>query len=230
MARRGAPYRLACLVCFAAPLPALAGAWPTPVGQTQAIVKYEESQATRAYDPNGYILPIPRLRDESLSVFLEHGLTSRLTFQARVGVTRGSDAYVRYSGRGPAEIGLRYALYNGELGVLSVYAGAIAAGVGRNAGYAAPHAGEGDLELRILGGRNAKLWGKPLFGSVEVARLLRRGLPDETRVDVTLGFTLSPKWLLLVQSYGGQADARAVTPKWVKAEASVVRHLGPWSI
>lgn len=230
MGRRGAPYLLACAVCFPAPPAALAGAWPTPVGETQAILKYERSEAVRGYDPDGYILPVPKIRDESLSVFVEHGLTSRLTLQAKVGVTRGSDAFVHYSGRGPAEIGLRYAAYSGDLGVLSVYAGVAAAGVGRNAGYARPDAGDGDLELRVLGGRSATLWGKPLFGSVEIARLFRRGLADETHVDVTLGLSPAPRWLLLVQSYGGRADARPVSPRWVKLETSLVRHLGSWSL
>lgn len=229
MAGRGAPYLIACLACFPAP-PVLAGAWPMPVGQTQAILKYEGSTASRAYDANSVILPIAKLRDETLSLFLEHGLTSRLTLQAKLGVTRGSDAFIHYAGRGPAEIGLRYTVYKGQLGVLGVYAGAVAPGVGRNAGYAAPHAGGGDLELRLLGGRSATLWGRPLFGSVEVARLFRRGLPDETHLDVTLGMTPSPGWLLLVQSYGGRADATSLAPRWVKAEASLVRHLGPWSL
>ena len=227
MIRRGAALLMAAVV---APASACAGAWPTPPGETQAIFKYEGSVAHEGIDRSGLIAPIPTIRDDSLSLFVEHGLTARLTLQGKFGLTEGSDQYIRYSGRGPAEIGLRYALYQGEIGVLSVYAGVVAAGVGRNAGYAPPHAGEGDVELRVLAGRNAKLWGKPLFGEVQVARLFRRGLPDETHLDVTLGWKPARQWLVLVQSYAGRADSRPVAPEWVKAEASVVRHVGRWSL
>ena len=227
MIRRGAAFLLALMS-----LPALAraGAWPVPAGETQAILKYEGSEATSGFDPSGNLLPIGKQRDESLSLFVEHGLTSRLTLQLKAGATEGSDSFIHYSGRGPAEIGLRYAVYDGPQGVLSVYAGAVAGGVGRNAGYAPPHAGEGDIELRVLVGRNAKLWGKPLFGEVQVARLFRRGLPDETHLDVTLGWEPAAHWLVLAQSYAGRADSHPVAPEWVKAEASVVRRLGPWAV
>ena len=228
MIRRGAVL-IACATCCA-PVCAFAGAWPTPAGQTQAIVKYEEASATSGFDTSGVTRPIGKQSDQSLSVFVEHGLTDRLTLQLKAGVTEGSDPFVHYSGRGPAEIGLRYAVYNGPVGVLSVYAGAVAGGVGRNAGYAPPHTGEGDLELRVLAGRNASLWGRPLFGEVQVARLFRRGLPDETHLDVTLGWAPAAHWLVLAQSYAGRADSHPVAPEWVKAEASVVRHLGPWSV
>jgi hypothetical protein len=218
------------LATMAAAGSSLAGAWPTPAGETQAIFKYEGSEATSGFDPSGVRQPIAKLRDDSLSVFIEHGLTSRLTLQIKAGATEGSDQFIHYSGRGPVEIGLRYAVYDGSLGVLSVYAGAIAAGVGRNAGYAPPHAGEGDVELRVLAGRNAKLWDRPLFGEVQVARLFRRGLPDETHIDLTLGWEPAPHWLVLAQSYAGRAESSPVAPEWAKVEGSVVRRLGPWAV
>ena len=80
MIRRGAAFLLALMS-----LPALAqaGAWPVPAGETQAILKYEGSEATSGFDPSGNLLPIGKQRDESLSLFVEHGLTSRLTLQLK---------------------------------------------------------------------------------------------------------------------------------------------------
>lgn len=231
MRRRGAAF----LLLFCAPAySTYAGAWPEPAGETQAIFKYEGSMASSAFDPSGARVAIPHLRDDSLSLFVEHGLTDRLTLQAKAALTGGEDQYVHYSGRGPVELGLRYALIDNPKGVLSVYIGAVSAGVGRNAGYAPPHAGDGDVELRVLAGRNATLWGKPLFGEVQVARLFRRGLQDETHVDATLGWKPSPRWLVLTQLYAGRADPGGsngpTAPEWAKLEASVVRHLGRWSL
>jgi hypothetical protein len=207
-----------------------AGAWPLPVGETQAILKFEDSQANDAFDPSGARVAIPHLRDDSLSLFVERGLTDRLTFQGKVGLTQGEDQFDRYAGRGPIELGLRYAVLNGPKGVVSVYVGATAAGVGRNAGYAPPDAGQGDIEVRLLAGRNITLWRQPFFAEAQVARLFRRGLPDETHLDATLGWKPNPHWLVLAQTYAGRADANPVSPEWVKMEGSVVRHLGPWSL
>jgi hypothetical protein len=210
-----------------------AGSWPLPQGETQAILKVEDSQADSGFDPNGNRVAIPHLRDDSLSLFVERGLTDRLTLQGKAGLTRGEDQFVRYSGRGPVELGLRYALWNGSKGVVSIYVGAVADGVGRNAGYAVPHAGQGDVEIRLLAGRNITVYGQSLFAEAQLARLFRRGLQDETHLDATLGWKLGARWLVLTQAYGGRADPGGtngpVAPEWLKVETSIVRHLGPWS-
>jgi len=200
----------------------------------QTILKVEDSRAGRAFDPSGRNVAIPHLRDDTLSLFVERGLTDRLTFQGKAALTEGEDQFARYSGRGPVELGLRYALLNNEAGVVSVYVGAVAAGVGRNAAYAPPNAGQGDVEVRLLAGRNVEFVGQEMFADVQLARLFRRGLPDETRLDATWGLKLGPRWLVLAQAYAGRADPGGangpVAPAWVKVEASLVRHAGPWSL
>ena len=209
--------------------PAWAGAWPTPAGQTQAILKYEGATADEAYDPDGLVVPITERTEESLSLFVERGLTERITFQGKVAYARGEDQFVGYSGRGPVELGLRYALLK-ERTAVSLYAGAVIAGEGRNAGYAAPGAGEADLELRLLAGRSGALWRRPLFAEVQVARLAREGLPDETRIDTTIGWEPFAGWLLLSQTYAGRAEADPVAPMWLKNELGVVRRFGDWRV
>ena len=215
------------VMCGAA---AKAGAWPEPAGQTQAIFKFEDEQAGSAYDPDGNKLPIPHLSDDNLSVFVEHGLTDRLTLQGKAGLTEGQDEFIHYSGRGPVELGLRYALVLRPKWVVSLYVGGVYDGVGRNAGYALPHQGNSDLEVRLLAGRNGVWKKRPVFVDVEVARLIRSGLADETHIDATAGVTVLPNWQLFIQSYNGRADSRPVAPEWSKLEASVVRKLGRWSL
>lgn len=198
-------------------------------GRTQMIAKYERTEARQGYDPDAVLVAIDPRRDQSLSVFVEHGLSPRLTLQAKAGVTRGHDRWVDYSGRGPIELGLRWAAYRDDRSSLAVYLGAGEAGAGRNAGYAAPGQGSLDLEARVLYGRSATWKGREVFVDLEVARLKRQGLADETRFDATLGVRPAKHWLILAQTYAGQADRSPVRAQWVKTELSVVRAFGDWS-
>lgn len=207
-----------------------AGAWPAEKGKTQVIAKYERTTAAKGYGVSGKHVTIPKRRDENLSVFVEHGLTPRLTLQGKAGLTRGRDPAVDYSGRGPVEVGLRWAVRRTDNSSLAVYLGAGEAGAGRAAGYAAPGQGSLDLEARVFYGRSATLGGKPVFVDLQAARLRREGLADETRFDATLGLRPDDDWLVLAQTYAGQADRSPVRSRWLKAEFSVVRSFGDWSV
>ena len=200
-----------------------------PPGRTQVIAKYERTKARQGYDPDAMLVRIDPRRDEALSVFVERGLTPRLTLQAKAGVTRGKDRWADYAGRGPVELGLRWVAHRDERSALAVYLGAGEAGAGRNAGYAAPGQGSLDLEARALYGRSAHWRGRAVFVDLEAARLRRQGLADETRIDATLGIRPTRRWLVLAQTYAGQADRRPVRSRWVKSELSVARDFRDWS-
>lgn len=144
-------------------------------------------------------------------------------------MTRGHDRWVSYSGRGPVELGVRWTAWRGERSVVALYVGAAEAGAGRNAGYATPGQGSLDLEVRALVGRSA-IWRKrEVFVDLQVARLKRQGLADETRFDATLGLRPARRWLLLAQTYAGRADRGPIDARWVETELSVVRSFGDWS-
>lgn len=212
------------------PAVAAAGAWPTPPGETQAILKYERQDADEGLDEGGSRLPIGDRYDESVSLFVEHGLTERFTLQGKAAYTRGADDFVDYSGRGPIELGLRTRLWQGKRSVVSVYTGVVFAGEGRNAGYAAPGAGDIDYELRLLAGRSFTWRKRPGFGEIQLARLQRQGLPNEDHLDLTIGLEPAPKWLILLQSYSGVTDGREIESQWSKGEASLVRSFGDWRL
>ncbi len=198
-------------------------------GQTQVIAKIERQSADQLFDADGAVRELGYREDETASIFVEHGATDRLTLQAKAGLTRGRDPFVRYEGRGPVELGLRYAVLKRPRTVASIYLGAAEAGVGRNAGYAAPGQGEVDLEARLLLGRSATTPRGEIFADLQLARLRRSGLADETRMDATLGFRPTRNWLVMAQTYAGEADVRPRKSRWVKAELSVVRGFGAWS-
>lgn len=168
--------------------------------------------------------------DDAVSLYVEHGLASRLTFQGRVGWTRGEDGFADYAGRGPLELGLRLALLRDERSAVSLYVGGGYAGEGRNAGYAPPGEGGADLEVRLLAGRSIVVAGRAAFFEAQVARLNRSGLPDETHLDLTLGLKPDDRWMLLAQAYAGQADRDPVSPLWLKLEVSAVRRVGDWRL
>lgn len=214
---------------------ASASSWPVPPGETLVIVKYEDMRADAEFDAFGRDRPTARREDRELSTFVEHGLTRRLTFQGKLSWQQGEEELIDYDGRGPVEVGLRYAVIDRPNWKVSVYGSVAAPGQGRNAGYAEVGEGDGDAEVRLMIGRDAKLprrlGGLAYFNDLQVARLNRAGLPDEVRLDSTSGMRAGRggRWLLLWQTYAGWTDGEAA--EWSNVEASVVRDLGRgWSV
>lgn len=227
---------LAGLVLAMAAPSAQAGAWSQPKGKGQMILKAEVMRASRGYDPRGDTTPLPQTRtDRSLGLFSEYGVTDRLTVQLKGDWQSGEDAFVDYSGRGPVELGLTWQAYRDRHTAVSLSVGYSVSGEGRNAGYAAPGAGSEDWEVRIAAGRS---FGPPdrqssdvpdrSFVEVQAARRARAGLPDETRIDLTLGGHFGEGWMVLGQAFGGMVDGDG--PRWLAVETSVVRNLGSWSL
>lgn len=226
---------LLLLAALAVAAPATAGPWTLPKGEGQVIVKYEDMRATEGFDPDGVVLPLPaERRDTVWSVFSEYGLTSRLTVRLKGDWQSGSDAFVDYEGRGPLEVGLNWQVWRDDHTALALYGGVADGGEGRNAGYAAPGIGGQDWEVRAQAGHSfaAPKWlptkATGGFVTLEVARRFRNGLPDETRVDATLGAHFGDDWMILNQAYGGQADEGG--PRWLSLETSLVRRFGRWNL
>lgn len=196
-------------------------------GRTQAILKYENETADEAFDENGVVIPIREESEEAVSLFLEHGLTKRITLQGKLGWTRGQGLFDEYRGSGPLEFGARYVLFHAPRTVVSVYAGGQIAGESLDA---PGRAGKPGVEVRLLAGRSGELWRHHVFAELQLARLTVAGWPDETRVETTLGIEPRRHWLLLAQTYAGRQDAAPVAPLWVKSEWSVLRDVGRWRL
>jgi len=223
---------LLIILGLAAASSAAAGAWNLPKGQGQAIVKYEDMRADEGFgDGQRVDLPTER-RDQAASLFAEYGLSDQWTLQLKGEWQKGRDAFVDFEGRGPIEVGLRWQAYRDNHNAAAIYVGYAQGGEGRNAGYARPGAGDGDLEVRAMFGHSLEGGGwapQRTFLEAQVARRWRQGLPDEVRVDATLGAHLDNNWMLLAQVYGGAADGDT-DPLWVSVEASAVRRFGDWSV
>lgn len=200
-------------------------------GKTQLILKYEDDTADEAFTPHGVIEPIVRQHDESLSLYVEHGLTRRVTLQGKLGWTRGDDRYSSYDGRGPIELGARLVLLRTPRTVVSVYGGGVLAGEGPDTAHAARKSGDPGVEVRLLAGRSGTLWRRyHVFGEVQLAQLTSRTLPEQTRVETTIGIEPRRRWLLLAQTYAGREDQRPTAPLWLKSEWSVLHDVGSWRV
>ena len=212
----------------------LAGPWVQPKGKGQVIVKAETMRATEGFGPDGERVDLlAERRDDVLSVFAEYGLTERFTLQLKGELQQGEDAFVDYEGRGPLEIGITWQAWRNDATAVSLYAGYADGGEGRNAGYAAPGVGDSDWEVRASVGHgftgNGGRWVPDRsFVEIQTARRMRQGLPDETRVDLTLGSHFADDWMVLGQAYGGMTDDDGA--RWLSVETSVVRRFGDWSV
>lgn len=216
------------------------GAWTQKKGKGQVIVKADRMRADDGFDPYGVRRPLPEARrDTTVGAFVEYGLTDRLTLQVKGDWQEGEDAFVDYRGRGPLQAGLVWQVWRNDAGALSLQGSYASAGDGRNAGYAAPGVGEDELEVRVAGGWSfgdeaprdgwrGRLYPRSTFVEVQVARRMREGLPDENRLDLTLGRHFGARWMLLNQTYAGETDGEG--SRWIQSETSVVRHLGAWSV
>ncbi|GAA0638856.1 hypothetical protein [Brevundimonas lenta] len=223
------------LIVITGAAPAAAGAWTQPKGKGEAIFKYEDMQAGRGFDPDGDLADLPADRtDRVLSLFTEYGVTDSVSIRFKGEWQSGEDAFVEYDGRGPLEIGVNWQVWRDDHTAVALYAGLADGGEGRNAGYAPPGVGDQDWEVRAAFGRsfnggNVSGWiPSGTFFDVQAARRMRAGLPDETRLDATVGAHFGENWMVLGQAFGGMADDGG--PQWLSLEASVVRSFGDWRV
>lgn len=221
------------------PAVASAGAWTQPKGKGLVIVKYEDMRSDEGFDPNGHRAPLTAERaDVSAGVFAEYGLTDRLTLQFKGDWQDNEDQFVDHHGASPLEIAVVWQAWRNDSGALSVQAGYSPPGEPLDANSDAPGRGTGDWEVRVSGGwsfvhktsakhQRASPFQDRTFVEVQLARRVRGGLADETRLDFTVGRHFGDNWVLLNQTYAGQADANG--PSWLKTETSIVRRFGQWN-
>jgi hypothetical protein len=167
---------VALSVCALAPAKALAGSWPAPEGRSQAILTF----SAKSYE---------RKAEHELDLYVEHGLTRRLTL---VGGARGWRR--KQDDRLFVQAGLRGLVMKSRHGATAVE-GRFLAGRDWN------ECGGAGWEVRFLSGQVFGKAGDLGFIDFESAV---RGFSDgciETRFDVTLGRAPEKGWGLLGQIF-----------------------------
>lgn len=194
-----------------------------PKGQTQLIAKYESSKAAAAYDEDGSLIAIPRQAYQTLDLFIEHGLTPRITLQGNLRRVIAQENAQPGLDQTSGDIGARLALFQRSPWVISAYAGATILGGNDKTGLFIPSSQNASFEARALVGRELMLWNRRGFAELQFAELSHDGQFDQRRVESRLGMDLSPNWQVFTQTYAGENDQGAA---WSKSELSIVRKFG----
>ena len=208
---------------------AVAGAWPVPEGQGQAILKFEEERATVGLDATGQAMAIPLQAITTLDLYADYGVTPDLSLQAVVGIERSRLGARASAGLGPCGAGVRYVLARRPGGSLSAYVGATLPSAGDRV-RSDPTTRRAGGELRLLAGQSLRLFGHGLFAEVQVARRFDTGHASQTRIDSTFGLQLRPRLMLLSQIYAGRQEGMSSGASWLKLDQSVIRTVGDWRV
>ncbi|HAQ34597.1 MAG: hypothetical protein CMF74_16895 [Maricaulis sp.] len=183
--------------------PAFAGAWPLNKGEGLIITTGLFDRADAWFDDDAERRDGGYYRKQETAVFLEFGLTERITLVGRTAwqdVTRVDHGIVD-SARGFAasEAGVRALVWRGERSVLSTQAAIIIPGAGENIADLPLGDGGQGAEIRFLIGHTPT---DSVFLDVQAAYRWREApFPDELRLDVTAGWRPRERLLLMAQEF-----------------------------
>jgi hypothetical protein len=215
---------------------AQAGAWPQPEGETEAIVSVAHSLAHRAFDPTGNAVSRGRFRKIETQLYVEHGLTDRVTLVGEV--ARSSDTTEAFNRQFDdtsfrrVELGARAYLFTWKETLYSLDAIAALQAASGGDDPAASQSGDVDYEFGLSTGAPFTFWGLNGFNAQRFAYRYRPGLrPSEASVDVTIGLKWGPDWITMLKSTTENSIGRTPSPRghyWSsKAEVSIVHRLEP---
>jgi hypothetical protein len=218
---------LTVMLALAAPGAAHAGAWLQEAGAGLYILSYRHVDLGRAYGDDGGRLDDPFTKRE-IELYGETGLTDDLTLVTKARWLSARTAFDSTQGFGDGEIGLRAPLWRGEWLVASAQATAIIPGgaaAGGNPLLGSPRFGG---EGRLAAGGPYKAWGRWGFWQAEVAYRHRGGAPpDEIRLDLATGITVTDRLQLTVKHHSIWAERGAGAPfrPWRQHKAALATHI-----
>jgi protein XagA len=223
------------------PCAAWASAWTLPEGTGQWLATLDASTATEFWEKNGELAPTPRYNKIDADILVEYGVTDRLTVLFDPGfqhIDVAPPVSAERTGLDYTEFGARYALFQDPTWVLSGQATLRIPGTTDTSNPAAIGYTDVESDLRLLLGHSFDLAGMASFFDLEVAERVRTaGLPSEFRVDATLGTSVAPRWLLLLQGFnvvsegGGNTAYTGGSYDYEKVQLSAVYALTPtWSL
>lgn len=191
------------------PAHAMAGAWTLERGKTKAFVVSTFTYGDQGFDDDGHLITVPEYQKFELTAALEHGVRPWLTVLLK-GELREETVDTLVVPRlmlpvaksfGSVSGGARLRLYKAPNWVFSTQWTAMSGGFD-DAGQSAPSDGAA-VEARALLGVGRTVLGKHAFADIQGA--YRVGLKsddsDEMRFDVTIGSQLTPRTLVLGQTF-----------------------------
>lgn len=210
-----------------------AGAWTQDKGHWQIITSFEGANAAAGYGADGRLDPSIKYDKLYLKSLIEYGWRDGITLYAQPEFVLAKSPGMDTSDAA-LEIGARMRL-NRRFGIFSMQASYKIAGppdLSNSRGNDSARI----AELRFLYGSNFHVLGRDGFLDIESAqRWITRPRPNESVLDGTLGLWLTPKDLMMLQSFNVISGAGAEPPytdfRNHKVELSFVRCLSPrWSL
>jgi hypothetical protein len=229
---------IALHIVLLAPGRANAGAWTLDRHKWFGIMSFDAASAGKGFDSSSRARAPVKFDKLYAKNLVEFGLTGRITLFAVsdyvvASATWADETPVR-ARDASFEAGARWRITD-RLGVLSLQSSYKQAGpfdLSNSVGLDSARI----VEARLLYGTGFKVFGRDAFADVEVAqRWITRPRPDETVLDMTAGFWLGTKTMVMLQNFnvisGGDADPPYAYFRTHKVELSVVRSLSPrWSV
>jgi hypothetical protein len=215
-----------------------AGAWTLEKHHWQNFSGAVVTEASMIYGSGGHASVPTKFSKSLLQNSLEYGLTDRVTLFAMpafVIANAQAPATQAVSARGSSvEAGVRF-LLSRQFGALSVQGSYKLAGA-FDLSVSANRAPGRQIDLRLLYGTNFTLFALNGFADFQIGqRWISYPRPNETPVDITTGVWLTPRTLLMAQSFNVISSGDAVEPysyyRAHKVELSVVEKVSRrWSL
>jgi hypothetical protein len=197
------------------------------------------STSTSAFDDHGGLTSTPRYNKFELNDLFEYGLTNQFTVIFQPGLQHigiAAPISAERTGLGYTDLGGRYQFLQANGWVLSGQAVLEIPGTTNTSNPAAVGYTDVEADFRALLGHNFMLGAMPAFVDLEVAQRQRGdGAPNEFRADGTFGVQVSPRWMLLAQSFNviseGAGSPVFGSYDYYKLQLSAVYALTPtWSL
>jgi hypothetical protein len=237
----GSMQAAALLASFALGQAAWAGAWPMEEGRRQTISSATYDAADSGFDAGGDASLSADFEKIESSIYLEWGVTDRLTLFAQPTVQQVSSVdengeLHQASGFGSSQVGAQVLIARGFGGVLSAQGALVAPGAAENVISARLGEGGAASDLRLAAGRG---WGGEHSGVWIEGQVGHRWrfdeYPNEARLDATFGVRASPNWMVMAQSFSLWREAETAVSlresRSHKAQLSLVRKIDDrWSV
>ena len=200
--------RLAGLLALVCATSVQAGAFLQKPGEGVIIAGGAFTDAVRAYDSIGRLVPVAPWRKFELTTYAEYGVTDWLTAIASPSlfVFRQAPPGRNQAATGVAEAGARVRLFEWDTSVLSAQAIVRAPLAGQSARPFVDTSRFVQVDLRAAWGRGFDVFDLKAFSDIQIGFRSNGNFGHEGRIDATFGLWVFDPLLILAQSF------TAVTP------------------
>lgn len=200
---------------------AAAGAWTETPGHTLAILTVEPgtgaSQATN------------QLAEQSVRLFIERGLTSRLAVELQTGGQTRSGPGVKALGPAEQAVGIKYRFAHWRRWLVSGYLGTRALFDLRNGAAPSFHP-DWRAEARGLAGSSYRVLGHDAYTDIQTTVLYARPNRIQIRKDATFGLSMDRLTTLSLAFRQGDDFRQFGQTSWSTVEATGLRKFGAWQV